>query len=197
MGTGMAFPWEAIRSANIASGSIVEDLKLGLDFAQIGNPPLFCPSASVTSQFPLSVEGAESQRKRWEQGHISMILTNVPRLIYNAVVRRNLGLLALAIDLAIPPLSLLVILLAAMSFIAGLAVFFGFSSVALIITTTCFIALLLAIFFSWVKYGRDILPPGAILSVTSYAFAKLSIYRHLLSGSSVSQWTRTDRKKNE
>ena len=36
MGTGMAFPWEVIQSADLASGAAVEDLKLGLDLAEIG-----------------------------------------------------------------------------------------------------------------------------------------------------------------
>lgn len=197
MGTGMAFPWEVIRSVNLASGSIVEDLKLGLDLARTGSPPLFCPSASVQSQFPLSVEGAQSQRKRWEAGHISMIRTTVPCSVYKAITHRNLGLLALALDLAIPPLSLLVILLAGMCCVAGLAVLFGFSSVALIISTTCFMALVIAIFLSWMKFGRDLLPPSAIFSVASYIFAKLPIYCHLLFGSAVPQWTRTERKKNK
>ncbi|MES2182639.1 MAG: glycosyltransferase family 2 protein, partial [Pseudomonadota bacterium] len=31
MGTGMAFPWHTISSADIANGSIVEDMKLGID----------------------------------------------------------------------------------------------------------------------------------------------------------------------
>jgi hypothetical protein len=43
MGTGMAFPWDIIRSAELASGFIVEDLKLGLDLADAGHPPVFCP----------------------------------------------------------------------------------------------------------------------------------------------------------
>ena len=38
MGTGMAFPWELIRSANLASGSIVEDTKLGLELASGRTP---------------------------------------------------------------------------------------------------------------------------------------------------------------
>ena len=54
MGTGMAFPWAVIRSANLASGLAVEDLKLGLDLARAGHPPLFCPSAAsiASSQRP-------------------------------------------------------------------------------------------------------------------------------------------------
>src|SRR6202034_1495819 len=80
MGTGMAFPWEYIRSANLATGAAVEDLKLGLDLTGAGHPPLFCPSAAINSQFPSSIKGTGSQRKRWEQGHIAMIASATPRL---------------------------------------------------------------------------------------------------------------------
>ena len=45
MGTGMAFPWDVIRSADLSSGFIVEDLKLGLELAAAGHAPVFCPSA--------------------------------------------------------------------------------------------------------------------------------------------------------
>ena len=57
MGTGMAFPWDIIRSVDLATGRIVEDLKLGLDLALAGAPPMFLPSAVVTSEFPESVIG--------------------------------------------------------------------------------------------------------------------------------------------
>ena len=59
MGTGMAFPWHVIRATALASGAIVEDLKLGLDLAAARHPPLFCPSARVTSQFAVSARGTE------------------------------------------------------------------------------------------------------------------------------------------
>jgi cellulose synthase/poly-beta-1,6-N-acetylglucosamine synthase-like glycosyltransferase len=197
MGTGMAFPWEVIHSANLASSSIVEDLKLGLELTRSGSSPLFCSSARVTSQFPLSVAGAKSQRERWEEGHISMILKTFPYFIYEAVARRNMDLLALTLDMAIPPLSLLVILLGGMSLVAGVAALFGFSSAALAISATCIVVLVLTVFLSWCRYGRDILPPSALISVASYIFLKLPIYRRLLSGGAARQWTRTDRKKNE
>jgi cellulose synthase/poly-beta-1,6-N-acetylglucosamine synthase-like glycosyltransferase len=196
-GTGMAFPWQVIRSANLASGSIVEDLKLGLDLAKSGSPPLFCPCARVTSQFPWSVEGAMSQRKRWEEGHINMILTTFSQCIYHAVTRRNLGLLVLTLDMAIPPLSLLVILLVGMSFVAGVAVLLGLSSAALVISSVCIVAFILAVVVAWSKYGSSILPPNAMFSVASYVFAKLPIYRRLLSSSDDPKWTRTDRKKGK
>lgn len=40
-GTGMAFPWSVIRSVNLASGHIVEDMKLGLDLTIAGHKPIF------------------------------------------------------------------------------------------------------------------------------------------------------------
>jgi len=67
-GAGMAFPWDVIRSVELASAEIAEDQKLGPDLTLAGHAPLFCPSAVVTSQFPTSAEGAKTQRQRWEHG---------------------------------------------------------------------------------------------------------------------------------
>lgn len=197
MGTGMAIPWEVVRSVDLASGSLVEDLRLGLDLALLGKSPLFCPAATVTSHFPSSPEGATSQRKRWEQGHLGLILTALPRLLYQGVALGNLDLLALALDLMVPPLSLLVILLGAAFLAAITAALFGCSLVPLTITVTCWVALAMSIFFAWTNYGRDILPPRKLLSIPSYVLAKLAIYSHFFSGRSVQKWTRTSRNKHQ
>jgi cellulose synthase/poly-beta-1,6-N-acetylglucosamine synthase-like glycosyltransferase len=194
VGSGMAFPWDVIRSANLASGQIVEDLKLGLDLAAVGHPPIFCPSAVVTSQFPGSAEGARTQRQRWEHGHIGLILTLVPRLIGRALVHRNWGLLALALDLAVPPLALLGLLLAGSVIVTGLATLLGLSSIALIISATSFAAFALAAFLCWLTHGRDLLPPAALLAVMPYVLGKFGLYGRLLSRRRESHWIRTDRK---
>src|ERR1019366_7697322 len=101
MGTGMAFPWVVIRSAELASGFIVEDLKLGLELALAGHAPVFCPSARVTSSFPSSAKGATTQRQRWEHGHVGLILTKAPALFYGALMRRDPDVIALALDLTV------------------------------------------------------------------------------------------------
>ncbi len=56
MGTGMVFPWTLLSSLRLASGNIVEDMKMGLDCARAGFPPLFCPEAMVLSHFPASTD---------------------------------------------------------------------------------------------------------------------------------------------
>jgi cellulose synthase/poly-beta-1,6-N-acetylglucosamine synthase-like glycosyltransferase len=193
MGTGMAFEWSTLRLADLASESIVEDMKLGLDLALSGYPPVFSPFLGVTSQFPASVEGSRSQRLRWEQGHVGMILSAAPRLLLEAFRRRNLDLLAMALDLAVPPLTLLGLLTMGMLAVAGLSAWLGLSSAAMIVSAITFTGFLSAAVISWLKFGRDILPPSAILPLVSYAIGKFSIYRRLFSRT---QWIRTDRGKS-
>ena len=197
MGTGMAFPWDVIRSAELASGRIVEDLRLGLDLAVAGRPPLFCPSAVVTSYFPASAEGSDSQRQRWEHGHIDMILTAVPQFLGLAIARGNWALLALTLDMAVPPLSLLGMLVVGMFAVAGAAGLFGLSSAALTISTASVLAFMLAAFLAWLKCGRDVLPPGAVLSIPHYALGKLALYYQILAGKLDAHWIRTDRTKSD
>lgn len=196
MGTGMAFPWEVIRSANLASGRIVEDLMLGLDLARAGEPPLFCPSVRVNSEFPLSNKGAKSQRERWEQGHIGMIATIIPRLIFESVVSRNFGLLALTLDAAIPPLALLGMMVSLMFGVSAFGVLVGISNFALAISAASLSAYLVAVILCWVKFGRDVLPLNSILSVASYVIGKFPLYFQILSRGNSPRWIRTDRGKN-
>ncbi len=195
MGTGMAIPWDTVRLSDLANAWIVEDLKLGLDLAVAGHPPLFCPSARVTSQFASSVAGATVQRSRWEQGHIYTILTAVPRLVARAIAQRNWALLALTLDLAVPPLSLLVLLVVGMFLVTLLAALLRFSSLAAIIATVSLLALLLAIILAWLNCGRDVLPMRAILLVAQYVFRKIGFYCHILFSRMNAKWIRTDRKK--
>jgi cellulose synthase/poly-beta-1,6-N-acetylglucosamine synthase-like glycosyltransferase len=195
MGTGMAFPWDLIRSADLANRLITEDLKLGLDLALAGSPPIFCPFPGVTSEFPRTVEAARSQRQRWERGHIGSIATIVPRFIFLAVVRGDLNLLVLALDAAVPPLSLLVMLVTIISVAAGLAMVLGVSSAAISVSLASLVALVAGVFLSWLKYGRDILQPSSILLIFSYLFGKLPLYIKILSGKFDLEWIRTGRRK--
>ena len=195
VGTGMAFPWPVIRTADLASGWIVEDLKLGLDLAAAGHPPLFCPSARVTSQFAASARGADIQRSRWEHGHIMTILKLAPRMLCIAITRANFSLLALTLDLAVPPLSLLALLLILMFAMTGVAALLGVGSSALIISTACLVGFATTVGLAWNSYGRDVLPARAISSVPFYILAKLGLYGQILFGKMTAQWIRTDRTK--
>ena len=53
----MAIPWAAIRRIDLATGNIVEDVKMGLDLAAAGYAPRYCPEARVESDFPATERG--------------------------------------------------------------------------------------------------------------------------------------------
>jgi cellulose synthase/poly-beta-1,6-N-acetylglucosamine synthase-like glycosyltransferase len=198
MGTGMAFPWDVVRGINLASGSIVEDLKLGLDLTASGYPPVFCPSAVVTSEFAYSSRAARTQRERWEGGHIGMIVSTVPGLFLRSVADRNWGLLALTLDLTVPPLSLLSLLVLGTFSLTGLSSLFGSSLTALMISTFNTILFGLATFVAWLKCGRDLVPiSAAALEIPRYLLGKAKLYRAKLFKRTDAQWIRTDRRNSE
>ena len=61
-GSGMAFPWRLLRDAPLASGNIVEDMRLGIDLAIAGHPTVFEPAAEFVSVLPAGGGAARSQR---------------------------------------------------------------------------------------------------------------------------------------
>lgn len=193
MGTGMAFPWRLIRSVNLASGHLVEDLKLGLDLAKLGSAPEFYPEVIVSSTFPSSVEGIRTQRQRWEQGHIYLIGHIAFPLLWRGIVRRDYRLAALSLDLMVPPISLLSFVILALILLTGSAFFCGVAEQAFALALLCIILLSCSITLAWVRFGRGMLPPKSLLRVPAYLAEKVPVYAKLIIGKGVSNWIRSDR----
>jgi len=193
MGTGMIFPWDLIRSAPLANGHLVEDLKLGLDLAAAGKAPYFYPLVRVTSEFPVTAKGTDSQRHRWVQGHIEIILQTVPRLLLQSIARRNFDLLALTLDCLIPPLSLLGLLIIAMLVATSIAAFFGLSAASLLITTIDLLLFAAAVLLAGARFGGEILLSRFSQSIGPLMLRRIRLYGGMLLGRTVSQWVRTDR----
>ncbi|MCF7999459.1 MAG: glycosyltransferase [Methylovulum sp.] len=192
MGTGMAFPWQALSEAKLASGHIVEDLKLGLDLACAGTFTFFCPEALVTSVFPSNEQTITAQRTRWEHGHLLVILSELPRVLKAAIQQRSIGLLVLALDLCVPPLALLslliiVLLLISLSYYAVSA-----SSLALVIAFTESVMFGIAILLSWLKYGRQVISFSNLARIPAYILWKIPLYLKFLVNKQVS-WVKTKR----
>jgi cellulose synthase/poly-beta-1,6-N-acetylglucosamine synthase-like glycosyltransferase len=188
-GSGMALPWRLAATAPLATSHLVEDLKLGLDLALAGAMPVFCPEAVVTSCFPDNPAGASAQRTRWEHGHLSLIASYVPRLIVSAVRKRNVSLLMLAIDLSVPPLSLL-LLTTACSALCGGAMFLvtGRSMPGLGFSMAC-CALLIALIVAQKKAGRNSI---GLRHAFLYIGSKIPLYLRFLIKRQT-EWIRSDR----
>ena len=192
MGTGMAFSWDMLQDAPLANGSIVEDMKLGIDLACKGLAPVFCEDVLVTSWFPDSAAASASQRTRWEHGHIEMIFREVPAMVSGAMRRGDLRLFSLAMDLAVPPLALLSGLLM-LGWFASLAIFWGGGGVVpLSLMSTVLLAFLVAVLLAWSIRGRDLIRFAELLAVPWYVASKVPVYvRFLIRRQKV--WVRTDR----
>jgi cellulose synthase/poly-beta-1,6-N-acetylglucosamine synthase-like glycosyltransferase len=192
MGSGMAFPWNVIRSANLATGDIVEDLKLGLDLTRAGAAPQFCPDALVTSEFPSSAAGVAGQRTRWEHGHLGVILRETPRLIWRSLTSFEGRILAVALDLMVPPVALLLVLVMT-TWVAG-CVLFLITRVRLPVTVASLAVgmLFLSVLFSWSRYGRQIVSFRNLTFAMIYALLKIPMYAKFLLTRQTS-WVRSKR----
>ncbi|NOS96954.1 MAG: glycosyltransferase family 2 protein [Methylotenera sp.] len=192
MGSGMAFPWHVIKQVNLASGHIVEDMKLGVDLAKLNLAPRFCPEALVRSQFPTSEEGIKTQRTRWEHGHIGMIVKEGPFLIGQSIKHLNLKKLAIALDMCVPPLALLILIIVGLS---GLGVTFSVFTQQLFPWLLPVVFLLLvgaAVMLAWLKFGRSILSFNTLMMAPFYVLAKIPLYVKFLYKRQ-SEWVRSKR----
>ncbi|MFJ4386319.1 glycosyltransferase family 2 protein [Pseudomonas sp. NPDC089408] len=192
MGAGMAFGWHDLSLINLANGHLVEDVKLGLDLCQQGKPPLFCPEAVVTSQFPLSQQGLNSQRTRWEHGHLGLMLGDGPKRARAAITQRNGALAAMTLDLVVSPLALLVLTLLGLNLVTWLAyLLFGLAAPAWLALAG--LALLgLAVLLAWARFCRELIPFSVLLYAPFYAARKIPLYLSFLIRRQV-EWVRSKR----
>lgn len=191
-GTGMAFPWSAIQSVDLATGNIVEDMKLGLDLAIAGYSPKFTPSAAVVGRLPQQEAAATSQRTRWVHGHIQTLLSYGPRLFWEAFRQRRFDLFCLALELCVPPLSLLVMLwlgVTALALVGGLV---GLSWLPALSAIAVGTLLVLAILIAWAGFARQDLPAKVLLAIPVYLLWKIPVYLKFVKGPE-SSWVRTAR----
>ncbi|MEG3976572.1 glycosyltransferase [Microcoleus sp. herbarium8] len=191
-GTGMAFPWLIIRDVPLASGNIVEDMQMSLDLAIAGHPTVFCPEARVTGCLPQQQEAAKTQRTRWEHGHIQTLLTQTPRLATASIEQQRFDLMAIALDLSVPPLSLLVALWLA-AFVASIVgAIIGSSAIPAILLGVQGLLILVAIVSAWGKFGRADISGVTLLSVPFYILWKIPLYLGFLLKRQTN-WVRTER----
>jgi cellulose synthase/poly-beta-1,6-N-acetylglucosamine synthase-like glycosyltransferase len=192
MGTGMAFPWACLRASSLATGHLVEDLKLGIELARRGLPPRFCTGVTVSSEFPTSDEGIRSQRTRWEHGHLRAILSEAPKLLCGAIIRRDAALAAMALDLSVPPLALLAMSIAASGLISLWLALTARASLPLFLATAAALAFGGAVTLSWRFFGRDTVSGKDLAMAAVYAIWKVPLYLGFLLRPQ-SKWVRSKR----
>ena len=190
-GSGMAFPWSVINQVSLAGAINADDMKLTVDLALINILPMYCEEALVMGRL-MENQDAQSQRTRWEHGHIQMILAEVPRLLKAFFQQRRLALLILALDIAVPPMSLLVMLWVVMTAIATLATRVGAFSLPALMLGVTGLGLLCVLLLIWSKFGREDLSLKDLIAIPFYIIGKIAIYLKFLVNPQ-SRWLKTER----
>lgn len=191
-GSGMAFPWSLINKVSLAGSKTTDDMQLTVDLALAGSTPVFCENALVMGRL-MKDRDAQSQRSRWEHGHLEMIAIEVPKLLRAFFKTKKLSALILALDILIPPLSLLVMAwMVSMMVFWLVAIFTAISIVPAVIVTIAGGLLLTSVLLAWVKFGRADLPLKNLIAIPFYILVKIPIYLNFLVKPQ-SRWLKTER----
>ena len=192
LGTGMAFPWAVALRAPLASGHLAEDMQLGVRLARDGTPPLFCEDVLVTSVFAASQEGERSQRTRWEHGHLSLLVGEGPKLLWEALRRGRLAQAMLVMDMLVPPLALLAGLLVVATLAQAIWALLTGWVAGLVLALMGVAALLVAIVAARHRFAAELIGLGELLKAPVYVLAKLPIYLSFVVRRQT-EWVRTKR----
>jgi cellulose synthase/poly-beta-1,6-N-acetylglucosamine synthase-like glycosyltransferase len=194
-GSGMAFPWRVLRDAPATGANLVEDLVMGLEMAKRGQPPLLAPDVQVSSELPGADSAARKQRRRWEHGQLHTLVNHGLPLVLTGLTRARLSLMALGLDLLVPPLAMLVVLEGgALAVLAGAALFGWLPWTPAFVVAGALGAVALAVVLGWLKYGRATIPARTLVMVPLYVLWKIPLYLSLLLGGKQRTWERTDRQ---
>jgi len=122
-----------------------------------------------------------------------MVLDHAPRLLIEAVATGNWMLLALVIDMCVPPLALLILLVvtvtacsAVLLALTGIAQPFWVAVVTLALLSS-------AVLLCWYRFGRDVIPLSGLLRVPAYVVGKIPLYATFLRRRQV-EWIRSKRE---
>ena len=174
-GSGMAFPWSVINQVSLVGSINADDMKLTVDLTLKDLVPMYCEDSLVVGR--LMEDGdAQSQRTRWEHGHLQMISAEVPKLVKAWLRQPRFAFLLLALDISIPPLSLLVMIWLAATVVSTGAMLLGLWWLPSAILAVAGIFLIGTVLAVWQQFGYKDLPLKDLIAVPFYIIGKLPIY---------------------
>ncbi|MEQ9459389.1 MAG: glycosyltransferase family 2 protein [Phycisphaeraceae bacterium] len=195
-GTGMALPWALVGRVSWASGHLVEDMQLGIDLALRGQGARLCEEALVTSAAPSGERASNTQRTRWEHGHLETLVRHAPRLIVRGLLRGRLEPVMAGVDLAVPPLAILCVgWLALTVVLVPLALLLGVGSLAALLLVETGVVLLVTVLVAVVRDGGERVRVRDLLAVPGYVLWKIPLYVRFFIDKQTT-WVRTERPQH-
>ena len=191
-GSGFSVPYTFLADVQLASGEIVEDMKLGIDLLLAGHKTCFSPSLCISSVLPVGDVVANVQRERWEHGHLSMVFKYAPQLFVKGFSQGSGTVLLTALDMCILPLTLLVVVnfcLFVVCFILGLL---GMGFLLAKLAVGALVAIFVALTLANLLAAKAYLSLNDVFGLVNFALSKVAVYRAVLMGKK-SGWVKTHR----
>jgi 1,2-diacylglycerol 3-beta-glucosyltransferase len=187
-GTGMCFKASVLEQFGWES-TLTEDVEYHARLVKAGLRVAYAPEAIIWSAMPTSLKQAQSQQMRWERGRLELVRRHVPPLLWGTLRTGNTALFDAAMEILVPPLSVL----------AGLVI--GCFAAALLLASSLDIKLGAALvigFCLYVVIGLRLarLPLAAyrsLLFAPAYIVWKLWVYTVALLPTGDRRWARTPR----
>jgi cellulose synthase/poly-beta-1,6-N-acetylglucosamine synthase-like glycosyltransferase len=107
-GNGMVFSRKVVDRFGWGAAALTEDAEYHIQLIQAGIRVAYVPDAIVSAEMPVSLGQARSQQDRWERGRVELARGAGRSLFWGFVRTGDLARLDAALELALPPLSMVV-----------------------------------------------------------------------------------------
>jgi cellulose synthase/poly-beta-1,6-N-acetylglucosamine synthase-like glycosyltransferase len=192
-GTGMCLPWHLFDGADLATASIVEDVRLGIELARGGAHPQLIEACKVWSPHAEQSQTL-GQRSRWEGGFLALARATAPGLIGRGLATLSPRTTLAGLDLLVPPLALLAMLnILVFAGLVLLAALGAASWLPTAVLATIGLLAAIALLLAWWREGRSFLSPAALLRLPLYPLWKIPMYLKLVRSGAPKNWQRTER----
>ncbi|WP_442509562.1 glycosyltransferase family 2 protein [Novipirellula sp. SH528] len=191
-GSGMAFPWQSLQRLSGPGGHLVEDMRWTFDMILARSPVQFCPDAICLATFPTNPSAADTQRRRWEHGHLQLVFSQIPRLLRGWLHRPTLVCFLAAFDLLVLPLSLLMITSTLIGTILLIAALMGYAIGPLVTWAVAMGIAVMGLSVAWSRFCPQRATLRMLFAIPFYAARKLPLYASFVFRPERT-WIRTDR----
>lgn len=173
-GNGMAFTRALLATTPHTAYSRTEDLEFGVQLALAGTRVAFAGSATVLGDMPVTDRVATRQRERWIGGRVEVARQYIGRLLTAAVRRRSAVCLDAALDLLVPPVSVLAVV-ATTGTVLGAGALLGGAWAPLAVWGAALVLLALHVLDAAFRAGRAWELLDLMAAIPGYAIDKLLI----------------------
>ena len=189
-GNGMCIARDVAARFAWNTDSLTEDYELHGRLLAAGIRTTFAPETSVRTQLPTSSAGAQTQSQRWERGRLETMRSTVPALLAQGFRTGSWASIDGALELLIPPFSILVAVMTALfvlSLLSGSALLIVVTSIGLL--AQCLYTLL-GLVPAAKRYPHIY---SALFLAPVFVMRRLWLYLAVLTRRTRVQWTRTVR----